>query len=98
MSTTPKMTAYVTEKDGKMTVTIRYPAGIIPDARSLARLRQSLRHMLPRPRSGRCTTPPLRPLPSQGALLFLFRGLSCAQEDNRRKHRIYPQGDTAYLY
>ena len=52
MSTTPKMTAYVTEKDGKMTVTIRYPAGIIPDARSLARLRQILRQMLPSPRTG----------------------------------------------
>ena len=52
MSTTPKMMAYVTEKDGKTIVTIRYPAGIIPDARSLARLRQILRQMLPRPRSG----------------------------------------------
>lgn len=52
MSTTPKMIAYVAEKDGKMTVTIRYPAGIIPDVRSLARLRQSLRQMLPRPQSG----------------------------------------------
>ena len=51
MSTTPKMTAYVTEKNGKTTVTIRYPAEIIPDVRSLARLRQSLRQMLTRPRS-----------------------------------------------
>lgn len=31
------------------------------------------------------------PLPSQGALLFLFRGRSCAQEDNQEIHQIYRQ-------